>query len=53
MRRGRRKENNKIMEKGIKKKKVEEGNDSSLSLTILIDSVLITEYFTLFAIIRG
>ena len=26
--------------------------DSSLSLTILIDSVLITEYFTPFAIIK-
>ena len=58
MRRRRRRENNKIAEKGIKKEKIEEGNvvskkDSSLSLTILIDSVLITEYFTLFAIIKG
>ena len=57
-RRRRRRENNKIVEKGLKKEKIEEGNvvskkDSSLSLTILIDSVLITEYFTPFAIIKG
>ena len=56
--RRRRRENNKIVEKGIKKEKIEEGNvvkkkGSSLSLTILIDSVLITEYFTLFGIIKG
>ena len=50
---------NKIVEKGINKEKIEEGNvvqkkkDNSLSLTILIDSVLITEYFTLSAIIKG
>ena len=56
--RRRRRENNKIMEKGIKKEKGLGGKrsvkkDSSLSLTILIDSVLNTEYFTLFVIIRG
>ena len=55
--RRRRRENNKIVEKGMKKGKNEEGNvvkkkDSSFSLTILIDSVLITESFTLFAIIK-
>ena len=40
-----------------KKEKIEEGNvmqkKDTLSLTILIDSVLITEYFTLFGIIKG
>ena len=45
MRRGR---ENKIVEEGIKKEKDEEGNvvqkkDSLLSLTIVIDSFLITE----------
>ena len=49
---------NKIVEKGINKEKIEEGNvvqkkKDTLSLTILIDSALITEYFTLFAIIKG
>ena len=49
---------NKIVENGINKEKIEEGNvvqkkKDTLSLTILIDSALITEYFTLFAIIKG
>ena len=46
-------------EKGIKKEKKLrretycKKRDSSLSLTILIYSLLITEYFTFFAIIKG
>ena len=54
MRRGRRRENIKIVEEGIKK--IEEGNvvkkDSLLSLTILIDFFQIAVYLTLFVLKR-
>ena len=60
MRRRRRGNNrNEEEEKGIKKEKKLrretycKKRDSSLSLTILIYSLLITEYFTFFAIIKG